>query len=49
MSKPRTVPVAQPGQTGREPSDRSRTPNEPLSGSKTVKNRNHSRHNNGEG
>lgn len=24
-------------------------PNEPLSGSKKVKNRNHSRHNNGEG
>ncbi|WP_276357895.1 small acid-soluble spore protein P [Cohnella caldifontis] len=47
--KPKTQPVAQPGQTGRERNDHSRTPSEPMSGSKQVKNRNHSRHNNGEG
>ncbi len=49
MSKPKSQSVAQPGETGRTGQDHSRTPSEPLSGSKKVKNRNHSRHNNGEG
>ncbi|MBB6733998.1 small acid-soluble spore protein P [Cohnella zeiphila] len=53
MSKPRTQPVGS-GQSGSEHARDQRAsddhqPNEPLSGSKKVKNRNHSRHNNGEG
>ncbi|WP_123042734.1 small acid-soluble spore protein P [Cohnella candidum] len=50
--KPRVQSVAQPGEGeagGGNREQRSRTPTEPLSGSKKVKNRNHSRHNNGEG
>ena len=49
MSKPRAQSVARPGASGDGDADRSRTPNAPLSGSKKVKNRNHTRHNNGEG
>lgn len=52
MSKPRAQSVAS-GQTGSEHGHDKRSggsqPNEPLSGSKKVKNRNHTRHNNGEG
>jgi|GEM_PF-328313 len=53
MSKPRTEPVGA-GEPGAERRRDARGgsehgPNEPLSGSKKVKNRNHSRHNNGEG
>ncbi|MBW5448610.1 small acid-soluble spore protein P [Cohnella sp. CFH 77786] len=50
MSKPRVQsPVARPWETGPDREHNNRTPNEPLSGSKKVKNRNHTRHNNGEG
>jgi len=49
MSKPKSQPVPQSGESSGGEDERSRTPNEPLSGSKKVKNRNHSRHNNGEG
>lgn len=48
MAKPRAVPVNTP--TGIENQrERADGPEEPLSGSKTVKNRNHSRTNHGEG
>jgi small acid-soluble spore protein P (minor) len=46
--KPRVQSVAQPGESGAPDKDRNEAP-EPLSGSKKVKNRNHSRHNNTEG
>jgi len=50
MSKPKSQPVPRPDE---EHSARHSTvdhqPNEPLSGSKKVKNRNHTRHNNAEG
>lgn len=49
MSKPKSQSVPQPGEGGAGREERGRGPNEPLSGSKKVKNRNHSRHNNGEG
>lgn len=52
MSKPRAQSVARPGEngSGRESrDDGSPAMSEPLSGSKKVKNRNHTRHNNGEG
>ncbi|WP_035155980.1 small acid-soluble spore protein P [Cohnella thermotolerans] len=53
MSKPRAQSVASPEGGSEHAHDRrdgnGRQPNEPLSGSKKVKNRNHSRHNNGEG
>jgi len=50
MSKPRVQsPVATPGISRAPDRDRNEGPPEPLSGSKKVKNRNHSRHNNGEG
>jgi small acid-soluble spore protein P (minor) len=46
---PKTIPqpVNPPG--GHKNQEESRNVNEPLSGSKKVKNQNHSRHNNGEG
>lgn len=48
MAKPRAIPVNPP--TGvQNQRDHAEGPEEPLSGSKTVKNRNHSRHNHGEG
>ncbi|HUC94178.1 MAG TPA: small acid-soluble spore protein P [Paenibacillus sp.] len=49
MSKPDSVPVPEaiPNQ-GRRRQDHNR-PQEPMSGSKQVKQENHSRHNNGEG
>lgn len=46
--KPRAQSVGRPGQ-GRQPDGNDHRTPEPLSGSKKVKNRNHSRHNNGEG
>jgi small acid-soluble spore protein P (minor) len=46
--KPRAQAVPRPGQGGREDA-RDNAANEPLSGSKKVKNRNHSRQNHGEG
>lgn len=53
MSKPKTTPVANPDESGDVAHTRRVAPDpqpqKPLSGSKTVKNRNHSRHNNGEG
>jgi small acid-soluble spore protein P (minor) len=50
MSKPKTQPVQNPEEVDhkRRPS-KNHQPNEPLSGSKSVKNRNHTRHNNAEG
>jgi len=49
MSKPDNYPV--PGATGQHNAERrpSRAQQEPMSGSKRVKQANHSRHNNGEG
>ncbi|SEG63032.1 small acid-soluble spore protein P [Paenibacillus sp. UNC499MF] len=48
MSKPKTQPVGE--SVTHEERERYNTPaNEPLSGSKKVKNRNHSRQNQGEG
>jgi len=49
MSKPKSQAVSRPGEGRAGEEERDRSPNEPLSGSKRVKNRNHSRHNNGEG
>lgn len=49
MSKPKSQSVPQPGEARIDGEERGRTPNEPLSGSKKVKNHNHSRNNNGEG
>jgi small acid-soluble spore protein P (minor) len=48
--KPKTQSVGQPGmpKNTRDFTDNVKT-SEPLSGSKKVKNENHSRHNNGEG
>lgn len=50
MSKPKTEPVAASAANnkGRDNVQKS-GPEEPMSGSKKIKNRNHSRHNNGEG
>lgn len=48
MSKPKTQPVGSGEQQGGKEHKGSRI-QEPLSGSKTVKNRNHSRSNHGEG
>ncbi|WP_028560900.1 small acid-soluble spore protein P [Paenibacillus pinihumi] len=48
MSKPKTQPV--PGAAGEQHVERRESgQQEPLSGSKKVKQANHSRHNNGEG
>ncbi|UVI30402.1 small acid-soluble spore protein P [Paenibacillus spongiae] len=48
MSKPRAVPV--PDGENHEAGKKTHAgPQEPLSGSKKVKNQNHTRHNNGEG
>ncbi|GIP35489.1 small acid-soluble spore protein P [Paenibacillus sp. J2TS4] len=48
MAKEKAIPVPSPNENqGRQKDDK--TFNEPLSGSKKVKNRNHSRHNHGEG
>lgn len=47
--KPRTIPVTQPGAQNHQHRNNNRGPQEPLSGSKSVKNENHSRHNNAEG
>lgn len=49
MSKPRAQSVAQPGESRRAHQERERQPQPPLSGSKQVKNANHSRQNHGEG
>jgi small acid-soluble spore protein P (minor) len=49
MSKPKTQSVPQPGKHKARDSKVDHQPNEPLSGSKSVKNQNHTRHNNGEG
>jgi len=50
MSKPRAQSVPQPGQQqNAHDLSRDSQPNEPLSGSKKVKNRNHTKHNNAEG
>jgi small acid-soluble spore protein P (minor) len=48
LVKPKAQSVARPGQSSRPDRDDNHAP-EPLSGSKKVKNRNHSRHNNAEG
>jgi small acid-soluble spore protein P (minor) len=47
MTKPRAYPIL-PDDPHQDEGDRT-TMREPLSGSKKVKNRNHSRHNHGEG
>lgn len=47
MSKPDTYPVANSARGTRQ--KQTNQPQEPMSGSKRVKNENHSRHNNGEG
>jgi small acid-soluble spore protein P (minor) len=51
MSKPKTQSVPQPDmpQNAHDQEGDNRQQNEPLSGSKKVKNRNHTRHNNAEG
>jgi len=49
MSKPKSQPVPRPEEHSARHSTVDHQPNEPLSGSKKVKNRNHTRHNNGEG
>ncbi|MFC5700654.1 small acid-soluble spore protein P [Cohnella faecalis] len=49
MSKPKTQPVPQPGEHNAHDLDRGHQPNEPLSGSKKVKNRNHVSHHNPQG
>ncbi|WP_256760358.1 small acid-soluble spore protein P [Cohnella sp. WQ 127256] len=49
MSKPKSQSVPQPGEHSARHSTVDQQPVEPLSGSKKVKNRNHTRHNNGEG
>lgn len=46
---PKDIPQPVNPPTGRQNREEHRQPNEPLSGSKKVKNQNHSRHNNGEG
>jgi small acid-soluble spore protein P (minor) len=49
MSKPKTQSVPQPSDHKSRDSEVEHQPIEPLSGSKKVKNQNHTRHNNGEG
>ena len=50
MSKPKSQSVPQPDEDhSARHSVVDHQPNEPLSGSKKVKNRNHTRHNNAEG
>lgn len=49
MSKPKAQSIPQPSESQAGEEERGRRPNEPLSGSKKVKNRNHSRNNHGEG
>jgi small acid-soluble spore protein P (minor) len=49
MSKPKTQPVPQPADHRRRNSEVEHQPTEPLNGSKSVKNQNHTRHNNAEG
>lgn len=49
MSKPKTQPIAQPGKQQNAHDISNNAQQEPLSGSKAVKNENHTRHNNGEG
>jgi small acid-soluble spore protein P (minor) len=49
MSKPKSQAVPQPADHSRRNSEVEHQPNEPLSGSKSVKNENHTRHNNAEG
>jgi len=50
MSKPRSVAVSDGNDnSGRQNKSHDSQPQKPLSGSKTVKNQNHSRHNHGEG
>ncbi|MCP1310542.1 small acid-soluble spore protein P [Paenibacillus tyrfis] len=46
---PKDIPQAVNPPSGRHNREESRQPNVPLSGSKKVKNQNHSHHNNGEG
>jgi small acid-soluble spore protein P (minor) len=48
LSKPKTVPVG-PGEPNDVRDEPGVKPTEPLSGSKAVKNRQHSRQNHGEG
>jgi small acid-soluble spore protein P (minor) len=48
MSKPKTQPVGLSYSNGEQREHKERV-NEPLAGSKKVKNRNHSRQNHGEG
>lgn len=51
MAKEKAIPVQNPENTASsqfQPNEQ-KAPNEPLSGSKSVKNRNHSRDNHGEG
>lgn len=49
MSKPKSQSVSQPTDHKSRDSTVDQQPVEPLSGSKKVKSRNHTRHNNGEG
>ncbi|TFE24015.1 small acid-soluble spore protein P [Cohnella luojiensis] len=49
MSKPKSQSVPQPSEHRSRNSTVKQQPVEPLSGSKKVKSRNHTRHNNGEG
>lgn len=49
MSKPKTQSVPRPGRQQNAHDPNNNAQQEPLSGSKTVKNENHTRHNNGEG
>lgn len=49
MSKPKTQPVPQPGKHHNAHDLSINAQQEPLPGSKAVKNENHTRHNNGEG
>ncbi|XEC94942.1 small acid-soluble spore protein P [Paenibacillus tarimensis] len=49
MSKPRAIPVPEAEEPFRRENKNEGRQQEPLSGSKKVKQQNHSRHNNGEG
>ncbi|MDP4099247.1 small acid-soluble spore protein P [Paenibacillus sp. P96] len=49
MSKPKSIPVPEAQEPQHRDRDRGRGIQEPLSGSKKVKNRNHVDHNNPEG
>lgn len=49
MSKPKSLQVPQPAEHSSRHSTVDHQPTEPLSGSKTVKNRNHSEHHNRQG